>query len=354
MSLRLDLRKEELVERGRPWDSDTQAEVVRFALAVFDWACSTFAPVQTEIRLRKIDATDAFFIKLGRAGEWEDECLRDGSLRFGYRETPHELGLSGNWDAVRNIWQNIRGDAGTATRDMMQIRTFYSANQEALFVTFSNGLLHWCHPGGPVEVLPDRSRRRRTVDGWHSRTAKGLPLTMDRLSGQLLKVQMFRGTICQVKAANYLLRKLNDELSPEVAAAEDAEQRVIAANVGLMRLLTWQDFELLIDLVFSTSGWRRIGVVGRAQKTVDLELQLPTTGERAFVQIKSQANAADFREYMDRFKESEIYDHMFFVWHSGTITVEGEANGVTLVGPEQLARMVVEAGLSSWLREKVS
>ena len=30
----------------------------------------------------------------------------------------------------------------------------------------------------------------------------------------------------------------------------------MVAIVSLMRLLTWQDFELLVDLVFSTSGWR--------------------------------------------------------------------------------------------------
>ncbi len=34
------------------------------------------------------------------------------------------------------------------------------------------------------------------------------------------------------------------------------------------RLLEPQDFELLVDLVFSTSGWRRVGVVGGTQKTL--------------------------------------------------------------------------------------
>jgi hypothetical protein len=42
---------------------------------------------------------------------------------------------------------------------------------------------------------------------------------------------------------------------------------------------------MLVDLVFANSGWRRIGRVGKTQKTVDIELMLPTTGERAFVQV---------------------------------------------------------------------
>jgi hypothetical protein len=301
-----------------------------------------------------ITAKDAFYIKLGRGGEWEAECLRAGSLRFGYHETPHDLCLAGAWDQVRDFWTERRGDVGTATRDMKQIRTFYEADENSLFITFANGLLYWCRPTGPVEVLPDMARRRTTVDGWHAQSLGGVSLSSDRISGHLLKVQMFRGTICQVKQRAYLVRKLNDELSPELAAAEDAERAMITAIVGLMRLLTWQDFELLVDLIFSASGWRRIGVVGRAQRTVDLELLLPSTSERAFVQIKSQANAASLREYARRFEQADLYDRMFFVWHTGSVTTDEEASGVTLIGPERLARMCLDAGLASWLREKVS
>jgi hypothetical protein len=54
---------------------------------------------------------------------------------------------------------------------------------------------------------------------------------------------------------------------------------------------------------------------------VDLELLLPSTSERAFVQIKSQANAASLRDYATRFEQADIYDRMFFVWHSGGVAV---------------------------------
>jgi hypothetical protein len=304
--------------------------------------------------MTRIDASEVNFIKLGSGGEWEKECLREGTILFGYRETPHELCVSGDWEGVWTIWNEIRGDGGTATRDTKQIRTFYESDEQSIFITFAGGVLHWCRPVGEVEVLSDGGRRRQTVDGWHSTTVGGTPLTTDRLSGDLLKVQMFRGTICQVKAAQYLLRKLNDELSPEVAAAEEAEHALINAITGLMRLLTWQDFELLVDLIFSSSGWRRVSVVGRTQKTLDLELLLPTTGERAFVQIKSFANPSDLREYIERFNGMTVYNKMFFVWHSGDLTAVPPPQGVTLIGPKRLSGMVLDAGLSSWLREKVS
>ena len=54
-----------------------------------------------------------------------------------------------------------------------------------------------------------------------------------------------------------------------------------------------------VDLVFANSGWRRLGQVGKTQKTVDIELMLPTTGERAFVQVKSSASKQDLTQYVE-------------------------------------------------------
>lgn len=301
-----------------------------------------------------VTASHLYYIKLGRGGDWEAESLRDGVLRFGYREAPHDLCARGDWHGVWEAMKTIRSDAGAATRDVNQIRAYYEADEHSIFITFVGGLLYWCRPSGPVELLDDRSHRRQTAEGWRNTSVNGTLLSADRLSGRLLKVQMFRGTICDVRAGDYLLRKLSDQLSPEVAAAEEAERALMTAIVDLMRLLTWQDFELLVDLVFSTSGWRRVSQVGRTQKTVDLELILPSTAERAFVQVKSQATSAALNDYVARLAEADAYDRMFFVWHTGDITEESSPAGVILLGPRKLSRMVLDAGLSSWLREKVS
>lgn len=301
-----------------------------------------------------VTASHLYYIKLGRGGDWEAESLRDGVLRFGYREAPHDLCARGDWQGVWEAMKTIRGDAGAATRDVNQIQAYYEADEHSIFITFVGGLLYWCRPSGPVELLDDRSHRRQTAEGWRNTSVNGSLLSADRLSGRLLKVQMFRGTICDVRAGDYLLRKLSDQLSPEVTAAEEAERALMTAIVELMRLLTWQDFELLVDLVFSTSGWRRMSQVGRTQKTVDLELILPSTAERAFVQVKSQATSAALNDYVARLAEADAYDRMFFVWHTGDIAEESSPAGVILLGPQKLSRMVLDAGLSSWLREKVS
>ncbi len=71
-------------------------------------------------------------------------------------------------------------------------------------------------------------------------------------------------------------------------AAIEVREAAHEAIVNLLRLLRPQDFEILVDLVFYTSGWRRQGVVGKTQKDIDLSLLLPSTGERACVQVKSR------------------------------------------------------------------
>ncbi len=300
-----------------------------------------------------VTASHIYFIKLGPGGEWEQECLRDGVLRFGYREARRAFRTRENWDDVWNEMFRITGNRGATSNHVRQFRTFLAADEDTIFITFISGLLYWCRPSGPIEMLNDDSHRRATIDGWHNTSIGGTILSADNLSGHLLKVQMYQGTICKVDAAAYLLRKLNDQPSPEAAAALLAEQALIKAIVAMMRHLTWQDFELLVDLVFSGSGWRRVGQLGRAQKTVDIEMVLPSTNERAFVQVKSAATAASLADYVAQLTQAQAYDRMFFVWHSGDISDDLAPDNVSLLGPARLARMVLDAGLSSWLRGKV-
>lgn len=301
-----------------------------------------------------IKADRALYIKLGEAGRWEDESLTRGIIRFGYKGTDMNAALAGDWGVVHKFWADFRQNIGTATRDTTQIRNFFEAGDGDLWITFSRGYLWWCFAKGPAKEHPDNDGRYRdTVSGWSNLDINGNSLTADRLSGNLLKIQGFRGTVCEVKEFDYLLAKLNGKVSPVIEAAAQAERDMIDKIIPLMRLLTWQDFELLVDLVFSSSGWRRIGHIGKTQKTVDLELLLPTTGERAFVQVKSSATTQGLKSYIEKLELTDAYDRMFFVWHTGHVE-RVDIDRVILIGPEELAKMVFDAGLSSWLREKVS
>jgi len=121
----------------------------------------------------------------------------------------------------------------------------------------------------------------------------------------------------------------------------------------LIRNLHWRDFEILCDLIFARSGWQRIAELGGLQKDTDLVLAQATTGERAFVQIKSASNQTELDRYVERYDADSNFDRMFFVCHSPKGTLHASASKpVHLWTGQATARQAVAAGLFDWLMQK--
>lgn len=307
----------------------------------------------------EIGATDARYIKLGREGCWEQLCLEDGTLRLGYSNIPHDLAASGDKDMLRQYFVDQGHKPPTATSHTNQVLSFYETGPETIWITFSAGYLWWAIADGPVEYLGGSeeaterrdSRLRRTRDGWHNCSIGGMPLRIPELNGALTQTAAYRMTICKVDQLDYLIRKINDRDLPEVASARSAQTTLLQSITDLMRLLTWRDFELLVELVFSESGWRRVSANGGTQKTIDIELVLPTTGESAFVQVKSKTDQAQLDDYIERFAERDDA-RMFYVYHTSKTALASTNDGVVIVGPDRLAEMVMDTGLFNWLLKK--
>jgi hypothetical protein len=306
-----------------------------------------------------VRATDAKYIKLGEKGTWEHQCIEDGTLRLGYRYVPHDLSVSGDFEGVRQHFLGRGFKAGIATNHANQVRDFYTATNDTMWITFSAGSLWWAIADGPVEYLGGSeeeinqrgSRLRRTVDGWHNTSVGGASLRMAELNGALTRTSAFRMTICNVEQFDYLIRKVNDQDLPQVTHAKAAQADILQAIMGLMSLLTWRDFELLVELIFGQSGWRRVSASGGTQKTIDIELVLPTTGETAFVQVKSQTDQAQLNKYINEFGERDD-GRMFYVYHNARAPLRCTDERVVLIGPDRLAAMVLDAGLFDWLLKK--
>jgi len=297
------------------------------------------------------------YIKLGEGGGWEAECIVNGIIRFGFSTASPErypLCRAGRWAELKNSFLAEGRTVGTATRFTRETQLFFEDDGTTLWVTFYGASLYWGFLDPlPPEPHPDGGGVWRTVaGGWRSIDRNGEPLTTDRLSGALTKLVGFRGTSCSVDVSDYVIRRINGERLPEVLRADAALGEMRASALELTRLSGPRDFEILVELVFSTSGWRRQGVLGKTQKSLDLDLMLPSTGERAFVQVKSRTTSSELSEYLARLDELGIYDRMFYVFHSGEARTDDER--VTIIGPEKLAELVVDAGLVGWLVRKVS
>ncbi len=299
------------------------------------------------------------YIKLGSSGLWEAECIKDGIVRIGYQtQELLKVCLAGDWDAVNSYWLDVeKKKQGTATSFTNQTRHFFEDDGSTLWITFHLQKLYWCFMNKSPAMAHDDGDGvfRTTVSGWSSSDVSGNSLTTEALSGNITKLAMYQGTICDVPEPdrkNYITRKLNNVVLPEVADAIYARKELNSSIQTLFRFLTWQDFELLVDLIFSASGWRRIGVLGKTTKTLDLDLILPTTNERAFVQVKSKSHQSEFEQYLSDFLTMDQFDRMFYVFHQGKITCDRDE--VTLIGPDNLSELILDSGLTDWLIKKAS
>lgn len=309
--------------------------------------------------MAKVVAEQVRYIKLGPGNAWATEALAKGHLPFGDIHDMHDLGLQKNWSAQEAVYVRDKGVIpGKAKSFAREMRDFYTLGPDCLWVSFAKGRLWWAfadteiisanEPGSALGM-----RFRKTIGGWKDTDILGRTLRLTELSTRLTKVAAYRQTICTVKEQHYLLRRLNGEDEPAVAEARSAKTTLVTAIQSLIALLHQSDFELMVDLMFARSGWRRVSVLGRNQADVDLELEQPASGERAFVQVKSSAAQTVVEDYLRRFDEDGTYDRFFFVCHSpeGALSPSDRPN-VHIWTSARLAEIVIEAGLVDWLIEK--
>lgn len=306
-----------------------------------------------------IAASEVLFIKLGEKGRWEKDCIEGERpcIQLGFISRQHKESLAGNWEAVRKYWLTTGGKTkGKATEFTHQVKRFYTAGKDTLWITFYRRKLWWCFTSPRVEELSNGSRIRSSIRPWSCKDLKGKDLHVDSLSGALTKVQGFQGTICKVKEAEYLLGRLNGIHPQEVQDAEESLERLETAMERIIPRLGWKDFELLCDLIFTHAGWQRISVIGKTEKTIDMELLEPVVEKQILVQIKSEANLETFRKYQQSFKDLNKNARAYFVVHSPSPDLEKyKTDGkVVLLTKRTLAKLVVSAGLSRWLIQKAS
>jgi hypothetical protein len=154
------------------------------------------------------------FIKLGQKGLWESDCIEGTSpwIRLGFPNPHHADCLAGNWAVLRAYWA-AKKTKGKATEITNQIRDFYTLGEDTMWITFYQRRLFWCFARPQVDILQDGTRSRRVIGSWSSESIKGEELLVENLSGRLTKTQGFRGTICTIGEQDYLVRRINGEVS---------------------------------------------------------------------------------------------------------------------------------------------
>lgn len=303
-----------------------------------------------------VEPTDVRYIKLGPGGAWVDRCLDGGVVELGHNGIPFELSAAGDWDAVRTHFLALGATPSKASDFTRELREFHILPDTTLWITTARGRLWWAFADRVVEPVSGEgrgSRVRRVVGRWRSTDVDDSPLTLDELSTRLTKVAAYRQTLCRVEAADYLLRRINNQPEPVVAEALAARDGLLDVAGRMIAGLHWKDFEVLVDLIFAQGGWRRVSAVGgSSQADSDLVLEQATTGERAMVQVKSSADRAVVADYADRFQHGS-WDRCFLVCHSpqGRLVVPDMPRFHLWQGAT-LADQAVRAGLLDWVITK--
>lgn len=298
------------------------------------------------------------YIKLGAGGSFARQCLAQGELQLGYHEVPHEPCAGGDWEAMLRHLQAVRRTPGKAKDSTREVQDFYTLGSDCLWITFADGFLWWGFAESEVRMMagaspPLASRARKIIGGWRNTSLSGAPLPMSELTTRLTQVANYRGTICAVRAGDYLLGKINGEEQPVLATATAARRAMIASAKAMIAELHWADFEVMVDLIFARGGWQRVSRLGGTMADIDLLIEQPTLGETASVQVKSRASQPVLEEHIAYFAASGL-SRTFFVCHSpeGALAINGAA-GVHLWTGEHLAEIAVKSGLFDWLMDRV-
>lgn len=274
---------------------------------------------------------------------------------LGYHDLPHEPCLEGRWDDLRQYFAP-NSDPGAVTRHINQVRCFYEAPSDAIWVTFHADCMWWCRSFEGVEIDESGTRFRRAIGAWSKKDLLGRELLKSQLSGKLLAVESFRGTICSISERTYLLHKLNGTSEPHVEAARSDFNRLVESAIPVIKNLHFKDFETLVDLIFRQSGWQRTGVSGETVKDIDLDLMSPITKERVAVQVKAKATKQTYDDYVQRLGRMDSYARRYLVTHTpspGLIEhAASSASELELWTPDVVARHTVSTGLIEWLLDK--
>ena len=253
-----------------------------------------------------------YYIKLG-AGYQPDiakNCITNNLLWLGYNEVPEDVIQQAlqsetqhnckNWKEVWNPVRKVYDDKNetTQTNYAKAIRQFYTATEEDYFFTFLNSTMYYCHPTGSIIPITENNAwncfaigsRIRATKGWkdHPETNDSIKFLERSLSGRITKAKIFRGTIYELTGIEKetFFNTLEWHF-PECEKLEKAKKQIPNLVIPVIQMLNDHDFEILVDMLLTKSGWLRIGELGGTVKAIDMEYLIPVENKQVFVQVKS-------------------------------------------------------------------
>lgn len=309
--------------------------------------------------IKQVDFENAYYLKLGVQGRWENVLIEGIKARIGWHDILLEDIIEERWDIIRkNIEDDYsaRGKKSGATQDFNALKIFCNATDKDVFITFYDGKLYWCKLDENEIQADNISKFRTTKIKWSCQDINGSVLYANNISGRISKTQGFRATLCRIDEIESLRRIINAEKSPLIKGIEIKKSELCKYIQCALKELHWKDLEVLADLIFSQSGWRRISLIGGKMKYIDMELEDIITKERYQVQVKAAASKQDFEDYVEKFNGLD-YSKLFFVVFNTDSTLKNYKStydNIELLTGKELSELIVDLGLVNWVVQKIN
>jgi len=294
------------------------------------------------------------YIKLGSGGNWAKECIENNYIKIGFTEISSDIILTKDVKSIKAEYERVCKSNYEAGNFSSQLFLFPDTDENTIWITFHNQLMYWCRAELNFEVKADNTKIKKCIIPWQASSKGGTELRLDNLSGKLLKTQGFRGTLCVPAAEDYVIRKINDKEDEELVALKHSKDEVLTSLNIIVKNLYWDDFELLIDLLFLRAGFQRVSEAGALLKEIDLSLFHPVLNLNVFVQIKCECDYKTYLEWKNKV-EAQLYDLFYFVCNipkGDLINFKEENKKFHLLKDIELAEMILLNGLIDWVMRK--
>lgn len=303
------------------------------------------------------------YVKNGAGGRWWPAAKSDGQVHLGWSNTPKELLLKPDFVEIERVLREWWGVRRGARQDFNALRDLLDRPSQHIWMTFEDGCMWWCTVQNGANINPDGESREKgnfwlvCNRPWSNQSVDGERLAMKDLPGTVTTTAGFRGTVCTPAGNETVLRIIRGEKHADATKAKDAREAYRQAIHEMIKRLSPKDFEQLVDLVLSRSGWARICEVGGTTEGIDVEVQNLAADEIAFVQVKSKATQHVLDDYVGRFNNRrERYARMIFAVHTATGKLSPPRNvfGVQVWEGDRISELVVRLGLGEWVENRLA
>lgn len=299
------------------------------------------------------------YVKNGKGGKWWATAKRDSQIHAGWRSVPEGLLKNPDYTQILPLCAN--------RQDCNALQTLLDHPSQHLWITFQDDCLWWCLVEEGVTVYDGKAEdcghfwlQCKQGHGWFNRSLLNKTLAISDLPGPVTSVAGFRATVCRPgsgrpEVTEQILRVIRGETNPLVLNGREARHTYKRAVAAMLAKIAWQDFELLVSLLLERTGWVRSSELGKTRKSIDLDVENWTSGERAFVQVKAPAAQDELDDYIEQFENAPHYSRMIFAVHTpqGELDV-GDREKVHVWTGKKLSELVVRLGLGGWIESKIA